>query len=138
MAAAHACGLFVAVVAHRRSSTASECSWYLFTYTFDTAVGTLLTIGLHKLALEWARRRSAALSSKVGCDEPWHAAVAACGSYGSPPQLRRFGIQAAEWVCCVVLARAACGILVSALRALPTTGRANSFPLKCVYRFFLL
>ncbi|KDD72739.1 hypothetical protein H632_c2954p0, partial [Helicosporidium sp. ATCC 50920] len=62
MAAAHACGLAIAIVAaswdapgpegHHRSS---ECAWYFVAFVADTTLGVLLTLGLHS-ALLWASR----------------------------------------------------------------------------------
>ncbi len=114
--AAHATGLAVAVGAHRRAAEASECAWYLVVFGIDTCFGTALSILLHRLALRLAAARAAAAAAAAAgsriapAEEPWAAAVAACGDYGGPPpSRRRWALQAAEFAACVVLARLACG-----------------------------
>ncbi|KAL4452727.1 hypothetical protein ABPG75_008389 [Micractinium tetrahymenae] len=54
----------------------------------------------------------------VSALDPWHKVLLECGNYGEPPSYRRWGIQLAEWVLCVVLARALCGTLVVLLGSL--------------------
>ena len=104
-------------------------------FSFDTTLGLALTIGLHRAALAGARwygaRRggsAGAAHAHSGADEagepaapggsasaaatPWWQVLQACGSYGEPPSVRRWALQAAEWVACVVAARALCGTLV--------------------------
>ncbi|PSC74764.1 GUCD1 isoform X2 [Micractinium conductrix] len=136
MLAAHVCGMLIAMVAHSsvNAEGTSECSWYFWAFTFDTTIGLALTIGLHKAALRgalwWgertARRQGDAAralaedGSEGGGSEgaasaaggPWWKVLLDCGSYGDPPSYRRWGIQLAEWVTCVIAARALCGGLV--------------------------
>ncbi|PRW61577.1 hypothetical protein C2E21_0672 [Chlorella sorokiniana] len=132
MLAAHICGMLIALIAHRTvTAQSSECSWYFVAFTFDTTLGLLLTIGLHKAALRgaaWYGRRAA---QRLGSDElqpavglsgnasgsgtlgdRWFEVLQTCGNYGDPPSYRRWGIQLAEWVACVVLARVMCGTVV--------------------------
>lgn len=149
MLAAHACGMLIAVIAYNSvdAEGTSECSWYFVAFTFDTTIGLLLTIGLHKAALRGARwwgergtrqRGDAAQALAPAWEEeggsegagsmyapptaaasaPWHTVLQECGNYGEPPSYRRWGIQLGEWVGCVVLARVLCGTLVVLLGSL--------------------
>lgn len=54
----------------------------------------------------------------VSASDPWHKVLLECGRYGEPPSYRRWGIQLAEWVLCVVLARVLCGVTVVLLGSL--------------------
>ncbi|KAI7837995.1 hypothetical protein COHA_008177 [Chlorella ohadii] len=135
MLAAHICGILIALIAHHSATAAtSECSWYFMAFTFDTTLGLLFTILLHKAALAgaaWYGRREAQRlgseelqpamwpsssgdggSSSSNLGDRWFEVLQACGHYGDPPSYRRWGIQLAEWVACVVLARAMCGTIV--------------------------
>lgn len=104
-------------------------------FSFDTTLGLALTIALHRAALAGARRFGArraasghalapsAAQDKAGTPAPpggdaaaggaacWEV-LQACGDYGEPPSVRRWALQAAEWVACVVAARVLCGTLV--------------------------
>lgn len=136
MACAHLSGLVIAIIVHAVSSTASQCAWYAVAFSFDTTLGVALTLGLHAAVLARVAVEAKDLpENHVSTDclpqlaaqgqghqeataprrESWRAAIAACGSYGDPPSLRRWGLQAAEWTGCVVAARAACGGAVVAL-----------------------
>lgn len=120
MGAAHACGLIIAILAHHRSAATSQCAWYFVAYVFDTSVGLVLTLALHKAALGWAGRSAAAAASEAvtkmdSSRESWQTVLAECGSYGDPIDLWRWAVQASEWTACVVIARAGCGCLVLAL-----------------------
>lgn len=130
MGCAHLSGLIIAIVVHAVSSTASQCAWYAVAFTFDTTLGVALTLLLHsailkRLAVEAKDLPENHVSSDSLPDlqqhegttrqESWRAAIAACGNYGDPPSMRRWGLQAAEWAVCVVAARAMCGGAVVAL-----------------------
>ncbi|PRW61104.1 hypothetical protein C2E21_0645 [Chlorella sorokiniana] len=134
MLAAHICGMLIALIAQRAATAhSSECAWYFMAFTFDTTLGLLLTILLHKAALRcaaWYGRRAAQrlgseeLQPVVGLSsgssagssgtsgDRWFEVLQACGNYGDPPSYRRWAIQLAEWVACVVLARGMCGTIV--------------------------
>lgn len=133
MLAAHACGMLIALIAHNSvdAGASSECGWYAVAFVFDTTVGLLLTICLHKAALRAAHWYGERHSQRYGqplqletadggggttvaaaAGEPWFAALQLCGNYGDPPSYRRWSIQLGEWVGCVVLARVLCGTLV--------------------------
>lgn len=130
---AHICGIIIALVVHQRATLTSECSWYFVAFTVDTTAGVLFTIALHSAALRLAEWHSAGVhrplesdSTPVGVEnEPWSAAIAACGSYGVPPSLRRWGLQAAEWTICVIIARFLCGTLVRWSSSLQTRAHAT-------------
>lgn len=72
--------------------------------------------------LRWVRRAAPwpSFLSRFNCPQPWcgHAATATLTARrpppaaGDPPSYARWGIQLAEWVACVVAARALCGTLV--------------------------
>lgn len=122
----------IAVIAHHESQSTSQCAWYFVAYTFDTTIGVLLTILLHKATLRMVAAyqqcsgRGGDKGSGTGADcdvaaaeagpvpraETWYDTLLECGNYGNPPSLRRWAVQMAEWVVCVVLARAMCGTLV--------------------------
>lgn len=123
MLAAHICGMLIAVIAaHHESGAASQCAFYFFAYTFDTSLGVLLTILLHRGALHIAvlfqqrKGSSSGLAAGSTLAEPWYEALLQCGNYalvpGGPLSLRRWALQMGEWVACVVLARACIGTSV--------------------------
>ena len=113
---------------------ASECGWYAVAFAVDTALGTWLSVLLHRAAVRAAAERAArevaaAAAAAGGVPVPaqpprapspppsFMAAVARCGDYGTPPSAALFVPQAAEWVGCVLAARAACGALVALFHA---------------------
>lgn len=115
MTAAHTCGLFIAILASASTPVhASECAWYAIAFTFDTSLGLVLTILLHKAAVRVATLieespsffLSAVSASLVA------ASITKCGVYGTERPILVWSIQAAEWTTCVVIARAICGALV--------------------------
>lgn len=145
MGAAHASGLLIAIIAHNATDArASECSWYFVAFTFDTSIGVALTMLLHKAILLYLRRDISLASLETNereslwqdCtssrdpaaildslpppteNESWKVAIVDCGKYGDPPLLRRWALQAGEWSCCVVVARALCGGIVAILASL--------------------
>ena len=133
MGAAHASGIVIAVIAHHATAAAaSECSWYFVAFSFDTTIGVALTMLLHRTVLLQLRKDLSLANLGSNERESWHdaitdalpppeqneswkAAIVDCGQYGDPPILRRWGLQAAEWSFCVVIARALCGGIVAIL-----------------------
>ncbi|KAK9821719.1 hypothetical protein WJX81_003315 [Elliptochloris bilobata] len=114
-AAAHLCGLLIAILASQRGNHAvSECAWYFVAFAVDTSLGMALAVGLHTLVVRLCRRRAEALPASPWA--AWYLKVAECGSYGTPPQWRRFAVQLAEWTSCVITARLVCGSFVIGLR----------------------
>ncbi len=83
-------------------------------------------VGIQLAAARWpvseaVRRRAAALAPPCHVTAPFdpcHCTDLCCPAplcsscLGDPPSYRRWGIQLAEWVACVVLARAMCGTIV--------------------------
>lgn len=118
MMAAHLCGMGAAILLahipfHQRSS---ECAWYVFTFLFDTCIGTGLSLALHWAAL-WAAARPGAPPAL----SPLLRALTPCGDYGEPASALRWVSQTLEWVFCVVLARGVCLGLAAAFS--PLLGR---------------
>lgn len=118
MLAAHLCGMGAAILLahipfHQRSS---ECAWYVFTFLFDTCIGTGLSLALH-----WAALWAAARPSAPPALSPLLRALTPCGDYGEPASALRWVSQTLEWVFCVVLARGACLGLAAAFS--PLLGR---------------
>lgn len=118
MMAAHLCGMGAAILLahipfHQRSS---ECAWYVFTFLFDTCIGTGLSLALHWTAL-WAAARPGAPPAL----DPLLRALTPCGDYGEPASALRWVSQTLEWVFCVVLARGVCLGLAAAFS--PLLGR---------------
>lgn len=130
MGVAHICSLLIAIIAHAHTPAVSQCAWYFVAYAFDTTVGVLLTLGLHQFILYKARQRSDPPGFDLVPDtgtaqhaqhqgskhhEAWYDAIANCGKYGTPPDLRRWSLQTLEWTACVALARLLCGVFVVGL-----------------------
>ncbi|KAK2077862.1 hypothetical protein QBZ16_003730 [Prototheca wickerhamii] len=118
MMAAHLCGMGAAILLahipfHQRSS---ECAWYVFTFLFDTCIGTGLSLALH-----WAALWAAARPSAPPALSPLLRALTPCGDYGEPASALRWVSQTLEWVFCVVLARGVCLGLAAAFS--PLLGR---------------
>ncbi|KAG2435771.1 hypothetical protein HXX76_006967 [Chlamydomonas incerta] len=102
---------------------ASECGWYLVVYLMDCTLGITLAIAFHRLMHVVVRRRHSQLLSARDRDHrgqteqqhpwhPWTEALLESGNYGDPPSARRWAIQAAGWVTCVVSARLSVGVTV--------------------------
>eukprot|EP00198_Chlamydomonas_reinhardtii_P002764 XP_001692100.1 predicted protein [Chlamydomonas reinhardtii] len=118
----------IAVIAHKRAAGASECGWYLVVYLMDCTLGISLAIAFHRLMHVAVRRRHGQLLAARDRDHrgqteqqrpwhPWTEALLESGNYGDPPSARRWAIQAAGWVTCVVSARLSVGVTVlSSLR----------------------
>lgn len=126
----------------QRQQQPSECGWYLVLFSVDTVIGSALAILLHRGAVAAAARVAErttkreqprtrlspppppTASSPPSPPKPGPAplaarsaaaAVARCGSYGSPPSVDVFLPQLVEWTLAVVLARLCCGLSVLAL-----------------------
>ncbi|GFR49276.1 hypothetical protein Agub_g11256, partial [Astrephomene gubernaculifera] len=129
--AGHLCGMAIAVIAHRTAPGGSECGWYLVVYLLDCTLGITLAIAFHRLmhrGARWQHSRLVAardhhhgggggyrgLPSSSDHDHPWTEALLESGNYGDPPNARRWAIQAAGWVVCVVSARLSVGATVLA------------------------
>ena len=106
----------------------SECGWYLVLFSVDTVAGSALAILFHRAAVAAAvklveREREKKSAETTTEEQPFSssrnlaAAIARCGDYGSPPTLRLFLPQLAEWTCAVVAARLCCGFSVLSLRS---------------------
>ena len=78
--------MLIAIIAHHTSAGASsECAWYFVAYTFDTTLGLLLTVLLHKAILRLARcwkKRHGLPKGAGGEAEAWYDIIALCGNYG--------------------------------------------------------
>ncbi|EFJ46002.1 hypothetical protein VOLCADRAFT_118259 [Volvox carteri f. nagariensis] len=109
--AGHLCGMAIAVVAHKAATQASECGWYLVVYLMDCTLGITLAIVFHRLMHRAARWRHSQLMAARDREHehPWTEALLESGNYGDPPNARRWLIQAAGWVTCVVTARLSVG-----------------------------
>ncbi|KAG2451255.1 hypothetical protein HYH02_003862 [Chlamydomonas schloesseri] len=119
----------IAVIAHKRATGASECGWYLVVYLMDCTLGITLAIAFHRLMHVVVRRRHSQLLAARDRDHrgqteqqhpwhPWTEALLESGNYGDPPSARRWAIQAAGWVTCVVSARLSVGATVLSTLAL--------------------
>ncbi|KXZ55510.1 hypothetical protein GPECTOR_2g1059 [Gonium pectorale] len=80
----------------------------------DCTLGITLAIAFHRLMHRFARWRHALLvaSRERDHEHPWTEALLESGNYGDPPIARRWAIQAAGWVICVVSARLSVGATV--------------------------
>lgn len=109
-AAAHGCGMVIAVLASRaQAHEVSSCAWYFVAFSFDTTLGVSIAIIFHKAAVKWAKQ----MASRQGPDDmSWQKSLAECGSYGDPPSFRRFYIQLAEFSVAVIVGRVICGSMV--------------------------
>ncbi|GIL79670.1 hypothetical protein Vretimale_12257 [Volvox reticuliferus] len=115
--AGHLCGMAIAVVAHKAATGVSECGWYLVVYLLDCTLGISLAILFHRLMHRVARWRHTQLmaSRDREYEHPWTEALLESGNYGDPPNARRWVIQAAGWVTCVVAARLSVGATVMSM-----------------------
>ncbi|DBA99322.1 TPA: hypothetical protein ACH3X3_011928 [Trebouxia sp. C0006] len=100
-AAAHVCGMIIAVLASRaQAHEVSSCAWYFVAFSFDTTLGVSIAIIFHKAAVKWAKQ----IASRQGPEDiSWQKALAECGSYGDPPSFKRFYIQLAEFSVAVII-----------------------------------
>ncbi|KAG2501773.1 hypothetical protein HYH03_000273 [Edaphochlamys debaryana] len=115
----------IAIIAHRYDRGVSECAWYLVVYLMDCTLGITLAILFHRLMHRAARWRHTQLVGAKDRDyrgpdgeHPWTEALLESGNYGDPPIMRRWAIQAAGWVTCVVSARLSVGAAVLSSLAL--------------------
>lgn len=114
-AAAHVCGMVIAVLASRaQAHEVSSCAWYFVAFSFDTTLGVSIAILFHKAAVQWAKQQAAHQQLD---DMTWQKAIAECGSYGDPPSFTRFYIQLAEFSIAVIVGRVICGSLVILTRS---------------------
>lgn len=109
-AAAHLCGIFIAILASKSGATrVSQCAWYFIAYSFDTTLGVAAAIGIHTLVVRLCTTR-AELFPHI--ENHWCRCIAECGNYGNPPTFRRFLLQLVEWTGAVIMARIICGSVV--------------------------
>ncbi len=121
--AGHTVGMIIAIVLSSRSpSHASECGWYFVVYFMDCTLGLTLAITFHKVVTGVARwmhvRRQASWEQAGGKQHhPWWEALVEIGHYGdaNQPNMRKWGIQVAFWVGCVVTARSIVGLVLLTL-----------------------
>lgn len=119
-------------MAHNEISSSSSCSWYFVAYTFDTTLGVLLTVLLHRLVVHQAKallrisgmgkveslpdtmqnEGTKLLPGESNYKESVLDAIADCGNYGSPVKFKNWIVQTLEWSTCVVIARTLCGLSV--------------------------
>ena len=111
--AAHFLSIAIAIVLKAvatRNQGTSECSWYFIIFAVGSSLGTLLTLWAHAIILKLAQQVAVAqraqgtpqgdshptllgVSHKVALDGSAWADLAACGEYGSPPNMRRWLVQ---------------------------------------------
>jgi len=116
--AGHTVGMLVAIIAHGRSGQASECGWYFVVYFMDCTLGLTLAITFHKLTTglaRWLHNKSLLVKEDDQLQElPWWEALVEIGYYGdgATPNMRKWGIQVASWVLCVISARSVVGAVI--------------------------
>ncbi len=72
--------MIIAIVAsHKATVSTSECAWYFVAFTFDTTLGVVITIALHRACLHVAR----VVNTRRSTPLPVLNALIECGYYGT-------------------------------------------------------
>ena len=126
LTAAHVFAILVSIfLSYKVDGQASPCSWYVVIFSVDTILGTFLTYLLHTGVVKGTKRylTSTNVWNENGPEGVKHLTscqslcekIATCGYYGTPPSLGTWAVQAAEWTCCILIARFICALVVYGL-----------------------